>query len=147
VYYIPFSAKVADESVAMLCRTAEPPDESEVRFLGYRLEVISQWADSQRKLANAEAISRRLTSIARSALVRPGGEDLLQLSCRLLDDFFTVGESGAGYLPSTENASSTLPGMPPLVAYPDSTNSIPPPMAGPGPSKDPPRAGTPLTDW
>jgi len=119
--------------------------ESDVRFLGYRLEVIRQWPASPRKLANAEAISRRLTAIARSALVRPDIDDLLHLSCRLLDDFFS--SSSEGHLPSTENARSTLPGVPPLVAYPDSTNSIPPAMAGPGPSKEPPRAGTPLTDW
>src|SRR5580765_5806202 len=48
------------------------------------------------------------------------------------------------YFPSTEYASRTLPGIP-LAAYPDSTNSIPPAIAGPGPLSDPPRAGTSLT--
>jgi hypothetical protein len=53
-------------------------------------------------------------------------EDLLNLSCRLQDEFFVANNSGAGYLLSTENASSTLPGIPPLLAHPDSTKSIPP---------------------
>jgi hypothetical protein len=66
----------------------DSPAEAEVRFLGYRLEVISQWAPSRRRVAAAGAISQRLTSIARSALVRPDIADLLQLSCNLLDDFF-----------------------------------------------------------
>src|SRR5215469_8574208 len=35
------------------------------------------------------------------------------------------------YLPPTENASSTFPGIPPQRAYPEFTKSIPPPMAGP----------------
>ena len=43
-----------------------------------------------RKVAAAEAISQRLTTIARSALVRPDIADLLHLSCRLLDDFFVA---------------------------------------------------------
>jgi hypothetical protein len=36
-------------------------------------------------------------------------------------------------------------GMPPAPTYPESTNSMPPAMAGPAPPSDPPRAGTPLT--
>ena len=48
------------------------------------------------------------------------------------------------YLPSTENASSTLPGMP-FWTYPELTKSIPPLIAGPATFSDPPRAGTPLT--
>ena len=35
-------------------------------------------------------------------------------------------------MPSTEKASRTLPGIP-LAAYPDSTKTIPPAIAGPGP--------------
>jgi hypothetical protein len=70
----------------------DSPAEEDVRFLGYRLEVISHWAPSPRKIATAKAISRRLTSIARCALVRPDIADLLHLSCQLLDDFFAVGE-------------------------------------------------------
>src|SRR5947208_6829389 len=50
----------------------------------------------------------------------------------------------SSYLPSTEKASRTLPGIP-LAAYPDSTTTIPPAIAGPGPFRDPPRAGTSLT--
>ncbi len=70
----------------------DSPAEEDVRFLGYRLEVISHWAPSQRKVATAKAISERLTSIARCALVRPDIADLLHLSCQLLDDFFAVDE-------------------------------------------------------
>lgn len=68
----------------------DPPAEADVRFLGYRLEVISHWAPSQHKVAVAEAISQRLTSIARQALVRPENADLLHFSCQLLDDFFAA---------------------------------------------------------
>lgn len=67
-----------------------PPAEADVRFLGYRLEVISQWAPSRRKTAAAEAISQRLTAIARYALVRPDIADLMRLSCQLLDEFFVA---------------------------------------------------------
>jgi hypothetical protein len=49
------------------------------------------------------------------------------------------------YLPSTENASSTFPGVPPAVGYPELTKTMPAPITGPGPSIDPPRPGTPLT--
>jgi len=66
----------------------DSPAESDVRFLGYRLEVVSQWPPSRRKVAAAGAISQRLAAIARCALVRPDIEDLLHLSCRLLDDLF-----------------------------------------------------------
>jgi hypothetical protein len=70
----------------------DSPAEADVRFQGYRLEVIRQWAPSPRKVAAAEAISQRLTSIARCALVRSDITDLLNLSCRLLDDFFAAPE-------------------------------------------------------
>jgi hypothetical protein len=66
----------------------DTPAESDVRFQGYRLEVVSHWPPSQRKVATAAAISQRLASTARCALVRPDIEDLLNLSCRLLDDLF-----------------------------------------------------------
>ncbi len=64
--------------------------ESDIRFLEYRLDVIGNWLPSPRKQAATEAISRRLASIARSALARPGVDDLLALSCRLLDDVFVT---------------------------------------------------------
>jgi hypothetical protein len=49
--------------------TKDTLSDGDVRFLGYRLEVIRQWPPSPRKVAAAEAISQRLTSIARCALV------------------------------------------------------------------------------
>jgi hypothetical protein len=70
--------------------SVDTPAEADVRFLGYRLEVISHWPPSPRKEATAEAISQRLASIARCALVRPDIADLLHLSCQLLDDFFAA---------------------------------------------------------
>jgi hypothetical protein len=76
----------------MLNETVDTPAEADVRFLGYRLEVISYWPPSQRKAAAAEAIAQRLTTIARCALVRPDISDLLHLSCQLLDDFFMAGD-------------------------------------------------------
>jgi len=51
------------------------------------------------------------------------------------------------YLPSTENASRTLPGIPPAFTYPELVKSMPPAIAGPGPFNEPPRAVTPLTVW
>jgi hypothetical protein len=72
--------------------TMDTPAEADVRFLGYRLQVISDWPPSPRKVAAAEAISQRLTSIGRCALVRPDIADLLHLSCQLLDDFFAAGD-------------------------------------------------------
>jgi len=50
-----------------------------------------------------------------------------------------------GYFPSTENASRTLPGVPPKVPYPELTYTMPPMTAGPPPSSDPPRAFPPFT--
>jgi hypothetical protein len=73
----------------MLTSNAVPPARSEIRFLEYRLEVVTQWPPSPRKNATAEAISRRLASIARSALTRPDTNDLLDSSCRLLDYAFS----------------------------------------------------------
>jgi hypothetical protein len=70
--------------------TFDSPAEVDVRFQGYRLEVIQGWPHSSRKAAAAEAISRRLASIARTALVRPDIADLLHLSCALLDDLFAA---------------------------------------------------------
>jgi hypothetical protein len=66
------------------------PAESDVRFQGYRLEVVSSWPPSPRKVAAAAAISQRLTTIAKCALVRPDIADLLNLSCQLLDDYFVA---------------------------------------------------------
>ena len=68
----------------------DTPAEADVRFQGYRLDVISRWPPSQRKAAMAAAISQRLATIARCALVRPDISDLLHLSCRLLDDLFAA---------------------------------------------------------
>src|SRR5262249_11755597 len=49
------------------------------------------------------------------------------------------------YFPSTENASSTLPGMKPSDPYPELTYSIPLAIVDPGPFIDPPVAFTPFT--
>ena len=65
------------------------PARSEILFLEYRLEVVSHWPASARKKATSEAISRRLTSIARSTFARPEVNDLLDSSCRLLDYVFS----------------------------------------------------------
>lgn len=101
----------------MRSSTLESPAEADVRFLRYRLELISYWAPSPRKDAAAEAIAQRLASIARCALARPDSADLLPLSCRPLEDSFAVDDGTAPpQLPSTEKASSTLPGIPPLGA-------------------------------
>ena len=63
--------------------------EADIRFLKYRLEVVERWPQSARKRITTEAISRRLASIARSAAVRGGVDDLLNWSCQLLEDVFT----------------------------------------------------------
>jgi hypothetical protein len=65
------------------------PAQSEIRFLEYRLEVIKAWPASARKLATGEAITRRLLAIARLALARPGVDDLLASTCRLLEAHFS----------------------------------------------------------
>jgi hypothetical protein len=54
-------------------------------------------------------------------------------------------ETIRSHLPSTENANSTFPGIPPQIAYPEFTKTIPPAIAGPPPSMEPPLASTPLT--
>ncbi|HTS50441.1 MAG TPA: hypothetical protein VMH05_20995 [Bryobacteraceae bacterium] len=64
------------------------PADSEIRFLEYRLDVISRWPASGRKRATAEAISRRLASIGRASLCRKDVDNLLAASCRLLDNLF-----------------------------------------------------------
>jgi len=63
--------------------------ESDLRFLRYRLEVIRDWPPSHRKDVTTEAISRRLTAIARSTYPTSAERDLLALSCHLLDDIFS----------------------------------------------------------
>ena len=63
--------------------------EDDIRFLVYRLEAVANWPTSPRKQAVTEAITRRLASIARLALDRPGIDDLLTLSCSVLEDVFT----------------------------------------------------------
>lgn len=62
---------------------------SEIRFLEYRLDVVSHWPPSPRKIATSGAISRRLAAIARSALARPGEDELMDSSCRLLNYAFS----------------------------------------------------------
>jgi TupA-like ATPgrasp len=62
-----------------------------------------------------------------------------------LGEKWSLATQSPDYLPSIENASSTLPGMPPPAEYPELTNSIPPPMTGPGPSIEPPCASMPFT--
>ena len=84
------------------------PAEVDVRFLSYRLEIISRWDPSPRKIAAAEAISQRLTSIARCALVRPDIADLLHLSCQLLSDFFTTDEDGELILHEADQESTSV---------------------------------------
>jgi hypothetical protein len=66
----------------------ENPAESEIRFLDYRLDVISRWPPSERKRVTAEAISRRITAIARSSLVQPQIDHLMDSSCQLLESLF-----------------------------------------------------------
>jgi hypothetical protein len=73
----------------MVSSLSNAPARSEILFLEYRLEVVSHWPPSPRKKATSEAISRRLTSIARSTLARPDGHDVLDSSCRLLDCVFS----------------------------------------------------------
>ena len=75
----------------MVISLSSTPARSEVRFLEYRLEVVSRWPNSPRKNATAEAISRRLTSIARATMSRSGVDDLMDSSCRLLDYVFSPG--------------------------------------------------------
>ena len=72
----------------MLPPTVETPAESEIRFLDYRLDVISRWPPSERKRVTAEAISRRITNIARSSLVKPQIDHLMDSSCQLLENLF-----------------------------------------------------------
>src|ERR1700722_17627803 len=83
----------------MRIETIDTPAEADLRFLRYRLEVIGGWPASPRKAAAAEAISQRLTALARSVLVRPDNADLLHLSCQLLDDFFAAGLCRFSYRP------------------------------------------------
>lgn len=83
-----------DESTDMQ-NVVDSPAEQDVRFLGYRLEVIRRWPSPARKVATSEAISQRLTTIARCAMVRPDIADLLSLSCRLLDDSFAADREAA----------------------------------------------------
>jgi len=73
----------------MVISTSSPPVRSEIRFLEYRLEIVSQWPPSPRKDATSGAIIRRLTAIARSTLARPEVDDVLDNSCRLLDEAFS----------------------------------------------------------
>jgi len=68
--------------------------QSDVRFLEYRLDVVSRWPASARKGATAEAISRRLAAIARATLGRPDVDGLLSMSCRLLDTVFLENARG-----------------------------------------------------
>ena len=62
--------------------------QSEIRFLGYRLQVVSQWPASNRKRAVLDGITRRLTSIAQTAMLRTEIKDLMRMSCKMMDDIF-----------------------------------------------------------
>ena len=75
-------------STTVLTTILETPAESEIRFLDYRLDVISRWPPSERKRVTAEAISRRITAIARSSLVQPQIGHLMESSCQLLETLF-----------------------------------------------------------
>lgn len=75
-------------SKLVLTTIPETPAESEIRFLDYRLDVISRWPPSERKRVTAEAISRRITAIARSSLVQPQIDHLMDSSCQLLESLF-----------------------------------------------------------
>jgi len=88
-------------------RTADAAD-SELRFLEYRLRVVSDWPASRRRQVTLEAVSRRLAEIARSSLNRASAEDLLNLSCRLLDGVFYAGPAERQSRPaaSPERAAS-----------------------------------------
>ncbi|HUJ48765.1 MAG TPA: hypothetical protein VLW25_01150 [Bryobacteraceae bacterium] len=77
--------------------SASDPASSEVRFLEYRLDVISRWPTSARKRATAEAISRRLAAIGRASLSRQDVDNLLAASCRLLDDVFLDNSAGVPF--------------------------------------------------
>jgi hypothetical protein len=79
--------------------------EPDVRFQGYRLEVISQWGPSPRKAAISEAIAQRLTTIARCTLARPDISDLLDLSCQLLESYFEREVALPPSLPSPDHES------------------------------------------
>jgi len=83
------SFTLSDMESVMVPLLPNIPARSEILFLEYRLEVVRQWPASPRKKATAEAISRRLTSIARATLARPETIDVLDSSCRLLDCVFS----------------------------------------------------------
>jgi hypothetical protein len=76
----------------MLTLPTTAPARSEILVLEYRLEVVNHWPASPRKKATSEAISRRLTSIARATFGRPEVHDLLDSSCRLLENVFSPGD-------------------------------------------------------
>ena len=80
------------DKTSMAKELSVTPAESEISFLEYRLEVINAWPASRRKAATREAITRRLLSIARSALARPGVDDLVASTCRLLETHFAAPE-------------------------------------------------------
>src|ERR1700761_4249067 len=107
----------------MPAKLVDTPAEEDLRFQGYRLEVVSHWPASPRRLAAIEAISQRLTGIGRAALVRPDISDLLHLTCQLLDSFFAAAEPPLPPLPSAEKASNTLPRI--LSPHPGTTAGQP----------------------
>ena len=86
------SLNLSDMKSVMVPLLPNIPARSEILFLEYRLEVVRHWPASPRKKATAEAISRRLTSIARSTLGRPETIDVMDSSCRLLDCVFSPAE-------------------------------------------------------
>jgi hypothetical protein len=72
----------------VIATSLENPSQSEIRFLEYRLDAISRWPPSERKRVTAEAISRRITGIARSTLMQPQIDHLMESSCELLESLF-----------------------------------------------------------
>jgi len=78
------------------------PTQSDIRFLEYRLEVVKEWPESERKVATGAAITCRLLAIAHYAATRPGVDDLLASTCRLLEAHFSADTSDAGAKPQPE---------------------------------------------
>jgi len=72
----------------MLSHTMDQPAESELRFLDYRLDIVRRWAPSERKRVTVEAISRRIATLVNARLEGPEVQDLMAISCQMLDDVF-----------------------------------------------------------
>ena len=80
----------------MPIETRPRPADDEIRFLEYRLEVVRQWPTSTRKKVTLEALSRRLAALATVGVACGAShDDLVALSCRLLDGVFLAGVPAA----------------------------------------------------